>query len=997
MGVNVKVTGTSTGAITDIHGNYTIDVPPDKPELEFSFMGFATQKIAVGGRTQINVILLESSETLEEVVVVGYGTMKKRDVTGAITSVSAKDIENRMSTNVFQALQGQAAGVHIVSGSGQPGEGSAIRIRGTSSFSDTAVDPLYIVDGAPMENIDAINPADIESIEILKDAASAAIYGSRSANGVVIITTKQGDKNKPVTDIKYDHSWGTLSHKLPQANTPERRLYDLKRREFFLEYSPANADESIQMIQDSLNVFFNVDNDYQKIAFSTARKDQIDLSLGGGSDNLKYFINTGYYSEKGIISNTGYDRLTARINSDYKASNVVSMGTRVSLSYARKKGIDEGGFLNSMLVRRPYFSLYFPDESMVGIFNGQKSPIALTEYTKDFTDYYRLNFFQFLQVNLSKHLKFRTNLSVGYYSNKRKYLLPSILYDENQSNNQGASYNYLNWNWMNENYLTYTRKFNKVHNFSAMAGVSAQKWSREDEILAGSNSPSDILYTMNGFVANLDLTKTGTWKYGHSLASVFGRVTYDYKSRYLLNANFRRDGSSRFAKNNKWGNFPSVSVGWRFSDERFMEKTRGVLEDGKLRLSYGITGNEQIGNYEYIMSYKTDIIYDGVGGVTPSRLSVDDLSWEQTSQVNAGLDLSLFGGRVNLTADYYDKYTKDLLAQFQVPKEWGYSYTMKNIGEVRNRGVEFAVSGDVLKYENFRWNAAFNISKNVTRIEKLADGTPYLQNGLWWIEEGGRLGDFYGYKALNVFRYSESNAFTADWQQLTPVFQDGEFQKYTLNGKDYTGEVHRKTLPDGRPFRGGDINWAENGEPDGIIDEKDRMVLGNAQPKFTGGFNTQLTYRNWDLFLSFYYSIGGDLYNYARQDRNAFRYTGTTPEPEVIYNLWVKEGDEALYPRPYNDEYDNARLGQGHSFYVEDGSFVKLRNARLSYTFDPKLIKRLKMKNLSLYVYGNNLLTWTNYRGYDPEFSSGSALELGRDNNRYPRKREYGVGFNMNF
>lgn len=428
-----------------------------------------------------------------------------------------------------------------------------------------------------------------------------------------------------------------------------------------------------------------------------------------------------------------------------------------------------------------------------------------------------------------------------------------------------------------------------------------------------------------------------------------------------------------------------------------MEKTRSVLEDAKLRLSYGITGNEQIGNYEYIMSYKTDIIYDGVGGVTPSRLSVDDLSWEQTSQMNLGLDLSLLSGRVTVTVDYYDKYTKDLLAQFQVPKEWGYNYTMKNIGEVRNRGIELALSGDVLQTDKFRWNMAFNLSKNVTRIEKLADGTPYLQSGLWWMEEGGKLGDFYGYKAIDIFQYSESNAFTNEWQQLTPVFENGVFRKYTLNGADYTGEVLQKTLPDGRPFLGGDINWQENGEPDGIIDEKDRMVLGNAQPKLTVGFNTQLTYKNCDLFLSFYYSIGGNLYNYVRQERNTFRFTGTTPEPEVIYNLWVKEGDKALYPRPYNDEYDNARVGQGHSFYIEDGSFIKLRNARLSYTFDRKLVRKLKMKNLGLYVYGNNLLTWTNYRGYDPEFSTGSALELGRDNNRYLRKREYGVGFNMNF
>ena len=996
-GVTVKVKGTTIGVLTDIDGKYQIKAPSSQSVLEFSFMGFAPKEEKVGNRATINVTLNEMAKTLDEVVVVGYGTMKKRDVTGAISSISSKDIENRLATNVFQALQGQTAGVNIISGSGQPGESSSIRIRGTSSFSDGAVDPLYIVDGAPLDNIDAINPADIESIEVLKDAASAAIYGSRSANGVIIITTKQGDKDKPVIDIKYDHSWGSLSHKLAQANTPERRLYDQKRREFFLQYRPSNADESIQMIDDSLNVFFNVDNDYQKIAFQTSQKDQIDLSIGGGSNNLKYFINTGYYKEKGIVNNTGFDRITTRINADYKASNVVSMGSRISLSYSKKKGIDEGGFLNSMLTRRPYFSLYFPDGSMVGIFNGQKSPIALTQYTTDFTEYYRANFFQYVQVNITKDLKFRTNLNAGYYSTKRKYLLPSILYDENQSNNAGASYNYLNWNWMSENFLTYAKKFDKVHNFSAMLGVSAQQWSQENETLYGTNSPSDILYTMNGFVSNLDLTRTGTWKYGHSLASLFGRVTYDYEGKYLFNANFRRDGSSRFAKDNKWGNFPSVSVGWRFSDEKFMESTKYYLDDAKIRASYGVTGNEQIGNYEYLMSYKTDMIYDGVGGVTPSRLSVDDLAWEQTSQINLGLDLTFFNSRLIFTADYYNKYTKDLLAQYQVPKEWGYNYTMKNIGEVRNRGFEFSVSGDIFKSRDFNWNMSFNISKNVTKIEKLAEGVPYLHNSLWWMEEGGKIGDFYGYKAIDVFQYSESNAFTDDWKQLTPVFENGSFQGYLLDGQKYTGTVNQKTLPDGRPFRGGDINWEENGTPDGIIDEKDRKILGNAQPKFTGGLSTTLNYKNWGLFVSFYYSLGGDLYNYARQDRNAFRYTGTTPEPEVIHNMWVKEGDAALYPRPYNDEYDNAKLGQGHSFYVEDGSFIKLRNVRLSYTFDKSITSKLRMKSLSLYGYVNNALTWTNYKGYDPEFSSYSALELGRDNNRYPRKREYGIGFNMNF
>ncbi len=997
-GATVKIKGTTNGVLTDVNGEYKLTVPSAESILQISYLGFVTQEVVVNDQKTISVTLREEATQLNEVVVVGYGTMKKRDVTGAITSISSKDIENRLATNVFEAMQGQTAGVQIVSGSGQPGEGSSIRIRGTSSFSDGAVNPLYIVDGAPMDNIDAINPSDIESLEVLKDAASAAIYGSRSANGVIIITTKQGSKNKPIIDIKYDHSWGTLAHKLPQANTRERRLYDTKRRDFFLKYRPGNADESIEMLNDSLNVFFNVDNDYQKLGFKTAQKDQLDLSIGGGSDNLKYFINTGYFSEKGIIDRTGYDRLTARVNSDYKASDLLSMGTRVSIAYSKRKGIDEGSFLNSMLTRRPYFSLYYPDGDMVGIFNGQKSPIAQTRYTRNNKEDYTLNFFQFVQLNLTKNLKYRTNLSLSYAATKFKKMTPSILYDENQSNNRGESLNYMNWNWMNEHYLTYNNKFNKVHNVSAMLGVSAQKWSREDEILVGTNSPTDIIYMMNAFAADLDLTKTGTWKYGHSLASIFARMTYDYKGKYLMTANFRRDGSSRFPSKNRWGNFPSISAGWRFSDEKFMTSTKSYLDDAKLRVSYGVTGNEQIGNYDYLMTYSLSTIYDGVGGVGPSRLNVNDLSWEETSQVNTGLDLSFFKSRLVITADYYDKYTKDLLARYQVPKEWGYDFVMKNIGEVRNRGFEFAISGDIIRSKDFTWNMAFNISKNTTKIEKLAGGVPYIQSGLWRMEEGGKIGDFYGYKALNVFQYSESNAFTDDWKQLTPVFENGTFQnQYLLNGEVYTGTVNQKKMPDGRPFRGGDINWEEAGEPDGVINSDDRKVLGNAQPDFTGGLNTNFTYKNWGLFVSFYYSIGGDLYNFARQDRNSFRFTGTTPEPEVIYNLWTKEGDAALYPRPFNDEFDNARLGQGHSFYVEDGSFLKLRNVRLSYDVPQQLLNVLKMKRLGLYAYINNALTWTKYKGYDPEFSNNSALEMGRDNNRYPRKREFGVGFTMNF
>lgn len=998
-GVTVKVKGTATGAISDVNGKFSVTVTDAKAVLQFSYLSYLSKEVGVGDVRTFNIVLQKDEKLLNEVVVVGYGTMKKRDVTGAITSVSSEDIEKRMPSNVFQALQGAVPGMQITSGSGQPGESASVQIRGTSTFSSDGSKPLYIVDGAPLDDIDAINPRDIESIEVLKDAASAAIYGSRSANGVIIISTKQGKAGKPNIDIKYDSSWGNLAHYMPQANARQRKLYDLKRRDFFLENRPANANESIQILNDSLNVFFNVDNDYQKLAFQTAKKDQIDLSLGGGSGTLKYFVNTGYYTESGIVPNTGFDRITTRINSDYRPNKNLNLGTRVSLTYSTKNGIDEGGFLNSILTRRPYFSLYHPDGTMVGIFNGQKSPIALPEFTTDFTNTYRGNFFQFVEINLLKDLKFRTNLNAGYTSAKRKTLIPSIIFDEWQKNNQGSSNNYLNWNWMSENYFSYNKTFNKKHNFSAMAGVSVQKWGFEQESLAGINSSTDAIYTMNGFVSNLDLIKTGTWASGHSLASAFTRVTYDYAGKYLFNAVYRMDGSSRFAKNNKWGSFPSVSAGWRFSDEDFMKSTKNFIDDAKIRVSYGITGNEQIGNYEHLLSYSTGTIYDGMGGVTPSRLGIDNLAWEQTSQFNTGLDLSFLNKRFTLTADYYNKYTKDLLADFQVPKEWGYSSVMRNIGEVQNRGIELAISADLVRGKDFKWNAAFNISKNNNVIKRLSEGKPYLQGGLWWMEEGGKIGDFYGYKAINIFPYDQSNAFTNDGQQLTPVFNNNVFtNQYQLNGQTYTGAVNQKKLPDGRPFRGGDINWQEgSGANDWTIDEKDRMILGNAQPDFTGGINSQFSYKNFSLFIAMYFSVGGEIYNYAAQDRNAFRFTGNTPDPEVINNLWVKQGDVARYPRPFNDDFDNAKLGQGNSMYIEDASYLRLRNIRLNYNFSERFSKAIKAKNLGLYVYMNNALTFTRYKGYDPEFSTSSVLELGRDNNRYPRKREMGLGLNVNF
>ena len=994
-GATVTEKGTKNVAATDLDGKFTIKVSKSGATLIVSYVGYVTKEVT--SKPDMKVILSENSKNLDEVVVVGYGTMKKRDVTGAISSISSKDIEQKMATNVFEALQGQTAGIQIISGSGQPGETSSIKIRGTSTFSADGVKPLYIVDGIPLDDIDGINPTDIASMEILKDAASAAIYGSRSANGVIIITTKQGEAGKPRIDVKYNHSWGTLSHKLAQANRADRRYYDNARRQYFLDNNIGNADESIQMIQDSLNVFFNVDNDYQDMILQTAQKDQVDISVGGGSDKIKYFFNTGYFNERGIVPNTAFQRLTTRINSDYKPVKWMNMGSRIALTYSKKEGINENALLNAMLSRRPYFSTYYPDGSLVGVFNGQKNPIAQVEYTTDFTDAYKGNFYQFFEFDIYKGLKFRTNINANFSLSKRKKLYPSIITDEWQKSNEGGSYNYLGWNWMNEDYFSYSHKWGD-HNFSAMAGFSAQRWSNQNEILVGTNSSTDYIYTMNAFASNLTQTSTGTWQTSHSLASLFARITYDYKGRYLLTANVRRDGSSRFAENNKWGNFPSASVGWRISDEKFMQFAKPTLDDAKIRVSYGVTGNESIGNYDYVYTYSPSTIYDGVGGVSATRIGKDNLKWEETKQFDIGLDLSFWNSRLTATFDYYDKYTSGLLADYELPKESGFSTMKTNVGEVSNRGFEVAIAGDIIRTKNFRWNASFNISRNINQIERLSEGKAYLEGDLWWMQEGGRIGDFYGYKYINVFQYDESNAFAeGSWQQLTPVFENGVFQnKYLLNGTEYTGKVLQKTLPNGKPFRGGDINWEEpEGSRDGIIDDNDRMIIGNALPDVTGGLSTQFTYKDWSLFISFYYSLGGEIYNFGEHNRNMFKYTGTTPSPDVIYNTWLKQGDIALYPRPYNDEYDNARYA--NSFYVEDGSFIRLQNVRLSYNLPKNWCRKCGVKGINLYAFVNNALTWTKYSGFDPEFSTSDPLQIDRDNYRYPKKREYGVGMSVNF
>ena len=1002
-GATVLNTRTNKGAITDSEGNYSIGIVGPDDILQFRFLGFKDVDMAAGDADRLDVVMEDVSNTLEGTIVIGYGTTKKRDITGSIVSVTKDDIELMMPTNIYDVLQGSAAGVQVTSGSGQPGEGSLVVIRGTSTMNDAGVGPLWIVDGVPSNDIDQINPYDIESIEVLKDAASAAIYGARSANGVILVTTKRGNESKPVLEVRYQHSLSNLTHKLPQINANQYR--EMQRQ--YMEYaqgegagivSQAVVNVLNSQLSDPYNVLLNNDNDYQEIAYRLANKDQLDLSFGGASKKLKYMLMGGFYNEQGIIKKTNFRRISLRLNADYKASRILDVGTNINASYALKNGVDEAGYLNSILSRKPTLALYYPDGTLIGTLWGI-SPLSASLQT-NFNEYYRLNLFQYINLNFTKNLKWTSNFNANFGYVGYTYMRPTALSDQYRTNS-GQSRGTLTFDWMNENYLNFSHSIDDTHNFTAMAGFSLQSWKTSVAYFKGKDSATDAIYTMNAFAANFDLTATGTTETRHTMASAFARFTYNYKSRYIFSANFRADGSSRFAPDKKVGFFPSASAAWRLSDEKFMQKVNKALKlsDAKIRVSYGVTGNEAIGDFDSQLTYAVGGIYDGVAGVTASRIAVNDLGWERTRQFNTGLDLSFRDGRYQLTADYYDKVTDNLLANYEIPKEWGFNTVRKNIGAITNRGVEVAFKGTLINKKNFYFHVDANITYSRNTVKDLANHVNYIHDENWYISEGRPLGDFYGYKYLGVFPYDESNAFTPDWEQLTPIFNDsGSFDHYELGGSRYNGEVRQKCLPSGKPFRGGDINWAENPETqDGIINDRDRMILGNAQPYLTGGLNFSFRYKQWSLSVASYFSVGGKIYNFARynQDQASMQAWSTTPTIYAVNNFWVRQGDVVDYPRPYSDEFQNTR--SVISFYIEDGSYLKIKNIRLTYRFNSSIAQKMKMKGLTIYCYVNNPLTFTAYSGYDPEFSTYSALSIGMDTNRFPRNREYGLGLTLNF
>jgi len=993
-GIEVKIKGLATTAtVTDEKGHYSVSVPNGKAVLIFSGLHMLAEE-KVGNRTNIDVSLIPGSSSLDEVVVIGYGSQKKRDVTGAISSVGAKQIEERQAVDVYDALQGQTPGVQISQESGRPGAQSSIHIRGISTLFAGA-NPLFVIDGAEGTSMDGINPGDIESMEILRDAASAAIYGSRSANGVIIITTKRGRDGKPRINVRQTTSIGWLSHKLPQANNADRHLFENK-----LAHYTGKAANS-----DTLNPNINsVDNDYQSLLTRVAAKNQTDLSISGGAPNLTYLGSFSLLDDNGIVINSWSNIARGRFNIDYKASNKITFATRIQASYRTENVISDGNVFLPALERISWLPTYNADGTFTAPIGGSSNPVADAVERKTNHDIYSGSIFNSINYIINNSLKFTVTSNLGLTNERSLYFSPYVL----SANGTDALVDTISLStyWQVQAYFNYSKVFNQKHTVNGVLGTSKDHTYFTPSYESGGGLGGDeYLQTINA--ANYYFLSIPQ-PFRIVRQSYYARLGDSYLGKYIINSSVRVDGSSVFAPSHRWGVFEAVSLGWRFSEENFMDWAKKYLDDGKFRASYGVTGNDNVPPYGYSNLYTIGSdSYSGpdggtIAGIAPSsQLGNPNLSWEVVKQFDLGLDLALLRGRLSVSVDFYNKLTTKLLYQEPLDETTGLKNSQVNIGSIRNSGIEFNINGYPYKTPTFTWNVAWNMSVNYNKVLQLANHTPILAQSsgvnAWRLQEGGRIGDLYGYVAKGVYQYTQSNAYSSDWQLLTTKVDGQGNTTYYLDGKQYTG-THQAITTNGIQLGGGDAIWdnlGPNGHRDSVIDDRDRQVIGNAIPKWFGDLTNSFTYKQFSLTFNFYVSWGNQLYNAEFFSMNQLSATNNTPTPDFIQKAWLNPGDVTMYPKiAVNSGTGNTT--NISSLYVQDASFIRLRNVRFSYQLKDFATK-LKFNNISIFAFGNNLALWTKYKGYDPEISFSSILTPGYDLGRYPRKRELGLGLNIIF
>lgn len=1020
-GVTVQ-TQAKVGVMTDGEGNYSIKANKGDV-LTFSFIGMTSQSVKVESDRVINITLQEDNVALEEVVVVGYGTMKKSDLTGSVSSLSADRLKESIITNLDQGLQGRVAGVQVSSNSGAPGAPTSIRIRGASSI-NLSNEPLYVIDGVPMGGagvstvgfswsggsngqnmvnpLAAIAPSDILSIDVLKDASAAAIYGSAGANGVVIVTTKRGNKGR--TNITYD---GSVSLQTPvgELDMMNLRQFGTYQQQLYNEGFLPNVDQAY--LDPSL---LGKGTNWQDAVMDNAWMQNHNISLNGGTEKTQYMASLGYTKQDGILLNSDFERFTGRVNVDNEFNKYIKIGASLSYSRTDESLINNDG-INGVVMQAALMSPAVPVYDFDGNYAGPETvngssiynPVALTKDQINTLRRERIMANIYGQFTLNKHLNFRSELGIDGSNSTNKGFKPSYEYGQLKNTNimilQNEAHS-LYWNWMN--YATYNQTFGK-HSVNFMAGTEASKSTWESLQLQKDQLSSNDIHVIG---SDGKFVSSSGSKDSQTKVSVFGRANYNFDNRYLLTATLRADGSSKFGANHRWGYFPSFAGAWRISSEKFMENTQNWLSNLKLRLGYGMNGNDNLPTYRYgstMQAFPTAFgtAYRMTNNANP------DLKWEASVQYNAGIDLGLFNNRVSLTVDTYYKTTKDLLLQPSVSPVLGGSgwsdiqTPYMNIGKVDNKGIDISLNTHNIAGKDFNWTSNLTFSLNRNEVKELDDlGTPFYGKLDWYaafqtvsmITVGQPIGVFYGYVTDGLYKDAEDLRNSAKPEGV---------------------DIHRTT---GAWI--GDVKFKDisgpNGVPDGIINEYDQTVIGDPNPDFTFGFTNTFTYKDWELGIGLTGAVGGDILNYVRVkieglmsqwDNQATSVLGraqlgyldgnnydlTNPDNCFIIN------PNATMPRwSGNDINGNNRMSDR---WIEDGSYLRIQNISLAYNLPKSLISKAGIVNCKLYFNVQNVYTFSSYSGLDPEIGSYNQ-QAGLSNvdmGRYPLPRVFTLGANVTF
>lgn len=969
-GVNIVVKGANRGTTTGMDGKFSIELQASDRVLIFSYTGYQTQEVEVGGRAEINVVLKESITMLEELVVIGYGVVRKSDLTGAVSSVKSDDIRKITASNPTQALQGKVAGVQVTTTSGAPGAGLAVRIRGVSNFGNSS--PIYVVDGVILDDISFLNSADIQSMEVLKDASATAIYGSRGANGVILITTNRGAANaagKPQVSLSSEFSMQRLAKKIDL----------LSGREFAIISNEIKS-----------GTYNNVDavpnTDWQSLIFRAAPMHNHQLAISSGNDRTTSYIGIGLYQQDGIIPKSYYKRLSLKLNNSYKVMSGLTVGNNITLSPFQQRNAPNVTY--SVYRAQPLLKPYYDDGSFGVVYN-VGNPLADLEYSNSFNTGIRAVGNLFADLNLKKDFFFRTSFGIDGGFNKALSFTPAYtVYNPDgtasQQDNQFSDLfkgqnESLTWLW--ENTLTWLKSFDK-HSFNAVAGYTMQRSRSEFIGLAGQNilrNDRDFWYILPPYI--LDETNNINMLQSifngvdanlyYSMISYLGRLNYTYDNRFIGTLTFRRDGSSKFAPGNRYSNFPSVALGWNLANEKFMQSI-DLISMLKLRASWGIIGNEKISYYDRFSRVNSGLfaIFGNPDAAFPAatygKTGNPDLKWESTTQTNIGIEAGVLNNKLTGEFDFYNRVTDDILVELSTPGHLGNGMGQRvryNAAKVLNRGFEF----------NLRWRESLNkdLSYSVGLLGTTIHNEVLTIGGNSGIDStliGGYLGNG---QAVTLSRIG------------LPV---GAFYGYLTNGI-FQNQAELNAYPHMSLAEVGDLRFVDVNN-DGRINGLDRTYIGSPIPKFVFGFNVEVNYKSWDISLDLQGQYGNKIFNgkdVVRPDPYNFE--------KYVFDRWRGEGTSNKVPRPAFGGYNYFPS----DFFVLDGSYIRLRNLSIGYTLPKNMVSQLQMNNVRAYLKANNIYTLTRYSGYTPEIGGFDVLSNGIDNGIYPIAAVVSVGLNINF